>query len=157
MGIEITIRPALPADLPEIKQLFVETIMNVCSNDYTNEQQRIWAATAENEERWTNALNDQYFVVAERESKIAGFASLANNNYFDFLYVHKDFQRQGIADGLYEYLERKALDSGTRILTSDVSKTARPFFERKGFKVVSEQTNVRLGIEIVNYKMEKEL
>ena len=70
--------------------------MNVCSNDYTHEQQRIWAATAENEERWTNALNDQYFVVAEREQHITGFASLANDDYFDFLYVHKDCQRQGL-------------------------------------------------------------
>ena len=58
------------------------------------------------------------------------------NEYFDFLYVHKDYQRQGIADNLYTEIQAKAIKQGTTLLTADVSITARPFFEKKGFKII---------------------
>lgn len=79
------------------------------------------------------------------------------NIYIDFMYVHKDYQRQGIAETLLLAIEDKAGNAGTTTITSDISKTARPFFERKGYKVIKEQINIRQGIEIINYKMSKDI
>lgn len=42
-------------------------------------------------------------------------------------------------------------------LTADVSKTAKPFFEKKGFLLVKEQENLLDDVLIVNYKMRKDL
>ena len=42
-------------------------------------------------------------------------------------------------------------------MTSDVSKTARQFFEKVGFEVIEEQSVVRKNVELTNYKMKKKL
>jgi putative acetyltransferase len=42
-------------------------------------------------------------------------------------------------------------------LTSDVSVAARPFFERFGFDVVREQRPSKDGVEMINYRMRKNI
>lgn len=42
-------------------------------------------------------------------------------------------------------------------LTADVSITARPFFEKVGFRIVNRQTVVKQDIELMNYKMTRQL
>lgn len=37
------------------------------------------------------------------------------------------------------------------------SITAKPFFEKKGFKIIAEQVNDVKNVEVMNYKMTKEL
>jgi putative acetyltransferase len=154
---EISIRLAKLSDLTEMQKMFVDTISTICKNDYSQEQIRVWTSSIENTQRWTDKLTSQYFLVAELDNKIVGYASLENNDYFDFLYVHKDYQRQGIADRLYTEIENEAIKRKSSILNSDVSKTARPFFENKGFETLVEQTNLMQGVEITNYKMTKKL
>jgi putative acetyltransferase len=102
-------------------------------------------------------LTTQYFLVAELENKIVGYASLENNDYLDFLYVHKDYQRQGIADRLYAEIEKEAIKRKATFLRSDVSETARRFFEKKGFKTIAPQTNIIKDVAIINYGMSKTL
>jgi putative acetyltransferase len=144
-------------DLPEMQKMFVDTISTICIDDYTPEQIKVWTSSIENIQRWIDKLTSQYFLIAELDNKIVGYASLENNDYVDFLYVHKDFQRQGIADRLYTEIENEAIKRKVTILTSDVSETARRFFEKKGFKTIAPQTNIIKNVEIVNYKMTKQL
>jgi len=151
------LRFALLSDLPEMQKLYAETIQAVCINDYSQQQIDVWKTTAENTERWTNVVNEQLAVVAEKNHKLIGFGTLRDGNYIDFFYIHKDFQGQGIADKILSQLETHALKSGNFNLTSDVSITAKPFFEKKGFLVVKEQKNLRKGVELINYKMSKTL
>jgi putative acetyltransferase len=153
----ILVRHARLNDLKEIQQLFVETIETICRHDYTAEQIAVWTSSIENTKRWTDKLMTQYFLIAEIDNKIIGFASLGNDDYIDFMYVHKNYQRRGIADLLYSKIEARAVNQGTTLLTSDVSITARAFFAKKGFKVVAEQKNDIKGVEIINYKMAKEI
>ncbi|MCB9230877.1 MAG: GNAT family N-acetyltransferase [Bacteroidia bacterium] len=151
--MNIKIRPANLSDLDEIQTLFVETIRFTCKADYSPRQIQVWTSSVENRERWIEKLNRQYFLVAEKDQRIVGFASLENGNYLDLLYVHKDFQRQGIANLLFQKIQSKARQPGFEKITSDVSKTARPFFEAKGFRVVQENKFSLKGVEITNYHM----
>ena len=152
---EILIRPVKHSDLQEMQKMFVDTITAICKNDYTPEQIKVWTSSVENRQRWTDKLNSQYFIIAELENKIVGYASLECNNYIDFLYVHKDYQRQGIADKLYAAIEKEVIKRKMTVLNSDVSETARCFFEKKGFKIIAPKTNIINTVEIVNYKMTK--
>lgn len=152
---EISIRLSKYSDLGEIQRMFVETISAICKDDYSKEQINVWTSSVENTQRWADKLTSQYFLIAELDNKIVGFASLENNSYLDFLYVHKDYQRQGIADRLYSEIEREAIKKKATIIHSDVSKTARPFFEKKGFVTTEAQTIKIQEVEIVNYKMTK--
>lgn len=153
----ITIRSSQKKDLAEMQTLFLETISAICKDDYTPQQITVWISSVENMQRWTDKLETQYFLIAQTGPKIIGYASLENNDYLDFMYVHKDFQRKGIANRLYAEIEGEAVRRGATILQSDVSITARPFFEKKGFKVVLEQKIIMKGVEILNYNMRKEL
>lgn len=154
---KISIRLSKLSDLTEMQKMFVDTISTICKDDYSPEQIEAWTSSIENTQRWTDKLTFQYFLVAELDNKIVGYASLDNNDYFDFLYVHKNYQRQGIADRLYSEIEKEAIERKATVLNSDVSETARRFFEKKGFKIITPQTNIIKDVEIINYKMTKTL
>lgn len=151
--MDIKIRPATTGDLKEMQTLFVETIKSSCSDDYNQEQMDAWASSVDNTDRWGKILTDQYCIIAESGNMIVGFGSLDNGRYIDLMYVHKDYLRQGIADTIYQELNKESKRMGYLKMTSDVSKTARPFFEKKGFEVVKENIIDINGIEIINFKM----
>jgi putative acetyltransferase len=155
MNEGIILRHAVPEDLKQLQSLFVETINEVCRNDYTDEQRSVWTSAAKNEARWLEKIKQQYFLIAEHNNNVVGYGSLENGDYLDFMYVHKDFQRQGIADKIFRSLEQEAKQRGSKILKSDVSKTARHFFERQGFRVIEAQTKTIDSVEIMNFKMQK--
>ena len=96
-------------------------------------------------------------MVAQQHDKIVGFVTLDNGNFIDFLYVHKNHQRQGIENSLYKNIENEARRQKQTVLTSDVSKTARPIFLKVGFEVTKKQTVVRQGVELTNFKMKKNI
>lgn len=154
---QIILRTASLNDLPQMKQLYRETIMEVCGNDYDMEQCVVWASSSEKTARWNDLINDQYVLLAVKNEVVVGFGSLLKGNYLDFMYVHKDYQRQGIADTLLTALEAEAIRQKAEAITSDISKTARPFFEKKGYIVLAAQENIKGNIVLVNYKMKKEL
>jgi putative acetyltransferase len=153
----ITIRKGASADLPEMLQLFTATIDEVCKKDYNLQQLEAWKSGAENKERWMNVIRDQYVLIAVLENKIVGFCTLNQWNYIDLLFVHKDHQHKGIASLLYHQIEKEALQQQQKEITSDVSKTARSFFEKAGFQVIQEQTVNVKGASMINYKMVKYL
>jgi len=153
----ITTRKGVSADLPEMLQLFTATIDEICKKDYDLQQLEAWKSGTENEERWMNVIRDQYVLIAVIENKIVGFCTLDQGNYIDLLFVHKDHQHKGIASLLYHQIEKEALQQQQKEITSDVSKTARLFFEKAGFQVIQEQTVNVKGIAMTNYKMVKYL
>ena len=75
-----------------------------------------------------------------------------NTGYLDRLYVHKDYQNKGVATALCNKLEQAVQG---KIITH-ASITARPFFEKRGYKVIKEQQVARQGIMLTNFIMEKE-
>ena len=83
---------------------------------------------------------------------IVGFADMDGSGYLDRLYVHRDFQRQGVAAALCDALEAA---SAAETLTAHVSRTAKPFLEHRGWRVIREQTVFRRGVALTNFVMEK--
>lgn len=144
-------------DLEQILTLFVDTIQSTCIQHYTQKQIEVWTASAKNTERWINRIVQQYFVVAEANGLITGFSSLENNNYVDLMYVHKDFQKQKIAQTLLRDIELKAIQLGAKQLSTDASITAKPFFAKQGFATEKENKFELNGVVISNFRMVKSL
>ncbi|GEJ46459.1 GNAT family N-acetyltransferase [Chryseobacterium sp. ON_d1] len=153
----ITIRKGNETDLPEMLSLFKTSIDEVCKKDYDQHQLEAWKSGADNKERWIKVIRDQYVLVAVSGNQIAGFCTLDQGNYIDMLFVHKDYQQKGIASILYNEVEKEVRLHHQMQITADVSKTARPFFERIGFHVIQEQEVNIKGIALTNYKMAKNL
>ncbi len=155
--MNISIRHATLDDLSAIQEIFVGAVRYVSNKDYTSEQIEVWAMAVENVARWEEKIQTQYFIVAEIAGATVGFASLERDDYFDLLYVHKDHLRKGVANALYQAIETASKAAGSGILRTDVSITARPMLERKGFELLHENRNLLHGVEIINYRMEKKM
>lgn len=72
---------------------------------------------------------------------IVGFGDIDKTGYLDRLFVHKDNQRKGIATAICNQLEQFVEGN----ITTHASITARPFFEKRGYKVVMEQQAEKAG------------
>lgn len=153
----IFIRTATQSDLSLILHLFSDTILNVNAADYTHEQLNAWSSAAANQDVWLTKLEQDYFIVALIDEEITGFASLTNEGAVDLLYVHKEYQRKGIAASLLRQLEQKANALGLNEITTDASITAYPFFIKHGFYVTEEYVKQRNGVDFLNRKMKKKL
>lgn len=153
----IEIRQAKLTDIPEVTSIFKDTIIAINSKDYSEEQIKVWASGADDIAKWEERIKRFYFIVAEIDHNIAGFAYLKNGNYFDGLFVHKDYQRQGIASKLMRIIESKVMMNGFEIIKSDVSISALPFFDNKYYNVIKKQKKSLKGLVFDNYVVEKEL
>lgn len=143
-------------DLNQICYLFYNTVHSVCSNDYTQKQLNAWADGNINKELWDESLSDHYSIVAELEGEIVGFGDL-DDDYFDRLYVHKDYQGQGIATSILMKLEACAKKNNFDSITTYASITAKPFFEKFGYKFVEENKVERNGEVLTNFLMKKSI
>ncbi|SJZ34389.1 GNAT family N-acetyltransferase [Anaerorhabdus furcosa] len=141
-------------DCLEIIQLFEDTIKSINSFDYTPIQIDAWLNNHRTPNQWNQLLLSHHTYVAIEDNKVVGFADIDDCGYFDHLYVHKDYQHQGIATLLSDTVEELHL---APIIQTDASITARPFFERRGYQVLQEQHVQCNGIELTNYKMEKKM
>lgn len=148
------IRKATREDIPALQSLYRDTVTTVNAADYLPDQIRAWVKTAERTDSLAARIASQWFYVAVTDAgEVVGFASFEEPDYLDMLYVHRLFQRQGIAKFLLEKIVEKAMETGALRIVSDVSITAKPFFIKQGFQVVREQCAVIDGISLVNFKM----
>ncbi len=152
-----TLRPFEEGDLDEVHRLFVGTVRTVCRREYTREQVEAWAPEGWDREAWRQSLLRHFTQVAvDGDGRIVGFADL-DGGYLDRLYVHRDFQGQGAARALASALEAEAARSGQEVLVTHASRSARGFFERRGYQVKETRQVERLGVLLENYRMEKGL
>lgn len=144
----------MTSDCEQLAELFYQTVHTVNSKDYTNEQLDVWANGNVNTKEWDKSLSANYTIVCVKDDIIVGFGDIDQTGYLDRLFVHKDYQRQGIASAICDKLEQAVIVN--KIITH-ASITAKPFFEQRGYKVMKEQQVIRAGISLINYVMEKQL
>ena len=141
------LRPYRSADLPAILDLFRNTVHTVCARDYTRSQLDAWAPAELDAAAWDASLLAHRTLVAAENGMIIGFADLGPDGYLDRLYVHRDWQGRGVASALCDALPDAR--------STHASLTARPFFEKRGWRVVKEQQVERRGVRLTNFVMEK--
>ena len=144
------------SDCGRMAELFYETVHSVNAADYTKEQLDAWATGNVDLTAWDKSFLEHFTIVAEETGddgkRIVGFGDIDSTGYLDRLYVRKDRQRRGIASAICGELENAA-DAAK--ITTHASITARPFFQKRGYRVVREQQVERGGILLTNYVMDK--
>jgi putative acetyltransferase len=154
---EIRIRPYDEKDAPEIVRLFYETIRSVNLADYSQEQVEAWAPEIPDPDAWNARLSGRRTLVAEEGGEVVGFAEIEGDGHLDTFYCRKDSVGRGVGSRLYLAVEQEARIRGLGRLFTEASITARPFFERHGFRTIRERTVVRRGVELTNFAIEKRL
>ena len=140
------------SDCKVLTELFYNTVHRVNAKDYTEEQLNAWATGQVDLKQWNQSLQEHYSIVAVENGIILGFGDIDKTGYLDRLFVHADHQGEGIATAICDQLEQAVMGN----ITTHASITAKPFFEKRGYKVVKEQQVERQGILLTNFVMEKE-
>lgn len=148
------IREYLPSDCKYLAELFYQTVHSINAKDYTDEQLNVWATGNVDLKEWNQSLSGHFSLVAIKDGIIAGFGDIDKTGYLDRLYVHKDYQNQGIATAICDKLEHAF---GVSKITTHASITAKPFFLHRGYNIIREQQVIRADIPLTNYIMEKPL
>ena len=146
------IRRYKQSDCKELSELFYNTVHNVNAKDYTEEQLNVWATGQVDLKNWNLSLQEHYSIVVVENDVIVGFGDIDKTGYLDRLFVHVNYQGKGIACAICDQLEQFVV--GT--ITTHASITARPFFEKRDYKVVKEQQVERQETFLTNYVMVKE-
>lgn len=146
------IREYQSSDCDKMAELFYNTVHTINAKDYSKEQLDVWATGQIDLKNWDQSFQEHYSVVAVNDGIIVGFGDIDRKGYLDRLFVHTDYQRKGIASDICNCLEQAVQGN----IVTHASITARPFFERRGYKVLKEQQVERQGIFLTNYVMIKE-
>lgn len=151
----IQIRSMQPGDELEMRSLFYHTVHQVNSRDYTPEQIQVWASSANDQARWQALPHSSQVLVADQGGKVVGFTNLEADGHIDMFFVHHAHQGQGVGKGLMQALESLTHSQQIERLYSEVSITAKPFFLKHGFWVVTEEQVERQGVWFTRFAMEK--
>ena len=140
-----------------LADIFRASIEELTGDDYTQEQQQAWAATADDLTEFAERLASRLTLVATLEGSPVGFAALEGADKIDMLYVHPAVTGQGVGAMLIDALERLAAARGAAKLVVQASDTASGFFQHRGFLAQTRNTVLRGDEWLANTTMEKKL
>lgn len=153
----LVIRSFRDDDPSALHEVFYSAIHGTASADYTQEQVDAWAPAEVDAERWAERMRGIAPFVAEEAGQVVGYADVQVDGYIDHFFVAASAGRRGVGSALMRQIHEAAAERGVHALYSQVSITARPFFEHWGFVVEAEQRPVTRGVPMTNYLMRKGL
>lgn len=152
----ISVRPYRVSDAKELAKIYYNTIHEVNTQDYSQEQVDVWAPeTSLDPEGWMKKFDRTKPLVATSNSEIVGFAEFEPDGHIDCFYCHHDWIGKGVGAVLMKEIFAKAMKKNISRIFAEVSITAKPFFEKHGFEIILEQEVEKEGVKLVNFKMEK--
>lgn len=151
------IRPFTPTDTAAVYQLFYDTVHSINLQHYTPEEVEAWVPSHSPDlQHWQKRFLRQHTLLAEIKGHLAGFANLEEDGCnIDMVYTHKDFQGLGVATALVDRLEQEVKKNGGNRIQLAASITARPFFEKRGYRLIRANEVLRHGVVLRNFIMEK--
>ena len=155
-ALAATLRPYLPSDAALCAAIFRAAVEELTADDYDEDGRAAWASSGDDVAAFNARLESAVTLVAIYGGGPVGFGSL-KGDVIDMLFVAPAVAGRGVGATLLDALIKLARARGVKKLTSEVSDTARPTFERQGFS--AERRNmVRVGGEwLANTTMVKTL
>ena len=143
------------SDVPGISRLYYDTIHLINSRDYTREQIDAWAPAVPDDSFWKERFKKYHVYVAEEDERVVGFTELNSTGHIDCFFVHHEWQRRGVGARLMERVVATAGREQMPRLFAEVSITAVPFFQDRGFVVVRENEVTRRNVKLKQFVMER--
>ncbi len=157
MGDALSIRPYRSEDLAAVVAIFQRAVRETASRYYAPQEIDAWAPEPPDTAFWRDRLARGKVWVCEADGAIAGFLRLEEDGYVDLVFVHPGFQRRGVASALLDHAAAWAAAHGIGWLFTEASRSARAFFEAKGFRVVRPRHGEKRGVALETFVMERPL
>ncbi|HMH63969.1 MAG TPA: GNAT family N-acetyltransferase [Rhizomicrobium sp.] len=151
----IEIRDYKNSDCETLAGIFKRAVREIARKDYSPSQVQAWAPDERDMVEFAARRTAKPTFVAEYDGQVAGFTDLDDDGHIDMFYVNPDCQRRGVASAMLRFLAERGQSERRKRLFGEVSITARPVFERHGFKVLAYQSVQTGGQALGNYRMEK--
>lgn len=151
------VRRYQPGDHWFIGQIFFDAVHQLTRDDYSEEQRYAWAAPPIGFDHWERRCERKQPFVKEIDGKVVGFIELDPDGHVDCTYVDPAHARRGVMSEIMAAVKTEARRIGVTRLYAEVSLTARPFFERQGFRWVSDRNAEIREICLANFNMECQL
>ncbi|MBM3201202.1 MAG: GNAT family N-acetyltransferase [Chlamydiae bacterium] len=158
MKKEISIRAYHSSDVEALMKIFYNTVHKINCKDYTKKQLDVWAPlSCLKSVTWAEKFAKTNPIIATIDHQIVGFAEFLADGYIDCFYCHHEWIRKNVGSTLMQEILQRAKNAPIERVFSEVSITAKPFFEKWGFHVTSLQKIQKNGVELINFKMEREV
>ncbi|OKH51505.1 hypothetical protein NIES2101_18225 [Calothrix sp. HK-06] len=162
MVVKISVRLARPEDAEQMHYIHVQSVRQLCAEDYTKEQIEAWVGHLDPEtlrQYIINGAKDEVQFVAEDENgTITGFSAFDINGDISAVYVHPNYTRQGVGKQLLKTAENEALAHNFKKLEISASITAIPFYKANGYKFIKYSSHcLRSNVKIPCALLEKSL
>jgi GNAT superfamily N-acetyltransferase len=129
------IREARVEDAAAACEVLRRSIVELCAADHGNDPALLdpWLAnkTPENVLAW---MAETHLLVAEEDGRLLGVAGLSSAGRVTLNYVAPHARFRGVSHALLCALEDKAAQLGCRTCTLESTKTARRFYEARGYR-----------------------
>jgi putative acetyltransferase len=146
-----------PGEEAALFEVYFTAIHLVACHDYTIEQVEAWAPRNMDSVLWQNKIRDINPFVAVINGEIVGYADVQSTGYIDHFFVSGKHPRRGIGSSLMQRIMEEAISLRVSLLTSNVSRTAQPFFARFGFIVREHRYPEIRGVVVPNARMSRSL
>jgi putative acetyltransferase len=144
-------------DEAALHKVFLSAIHHLACKDYTPEQIEAWAPASLDPGVWIDRMRGIAPFVVQCEGSIVAYADLQPDGYMDHFFVSALVARTGVGTLLMDHIHAVALVRSITTLTSDVSRTAQPFFAKFGFAVIEHRKPVIRGVVVPNALMRKQI
>ncbi|MFB2651750.1 GNAT family N-acetyltransferase [Shewanella seohaensis] len=150
-----------------VSELFHQCVHQIQHERYNAAQLKAWSQSPRSSQHWHLRLSrSQAWIILVTDaaglSKIcAGFINVETDfhhrGYIDSLYIHPDWQRQGLGERAYRQLELWAREQGYSQLSADASYLSRGLFIKLGFVQQQRSYQQKLGQVLPSFYMTKKL
>ncbi len=151
----ITIRNYTESDAQALWAIQFHTIRNVNIRDYSQAQVEAWAPDVFDDSIWRTRMTGLNPFVAVIDKIIVGYTDLQPSGLIDHFFCHHEYQGQGVGKALMNHVLCIGVQREITRFHSEVSITARPFYQHFGFKLAQEQEVEIRGQKLTNFVMEK--
>lgn len=131
------VRKAEPRDTQAAVEVLRRSITELCTLDHHGDAATLaqWLANKTTRDflSWL-AAEDNFCVVAEANDQIMGVGLLHRGGEVRLCYLAPGAQGQGLGKAILGALEEKAREWGLRKLHLESTVSARPFYERVGYR-----------------------
>ncbi|MEM1239777.1 MAG: GNAT family N-acetyltransferase [Cyanobacteria bacterium P01_H01_bin.26] len=150
----MNIRIAHETDLPELSELYYQTVLVHAPTYYTPAQTAAWASTAADVDRFRQFILGVTTFVAINDTGIVGFAGIGKNGHIASAYVRYDCIHQGIGSILMQTVLNYAQNHHIQRLHAEASKFSLGLFTKFGFHLYATEVVDRQDVPFKRYLVE---
>lgn len=151
----MNIEKAQVSQAEEISKLRIDSIKKYNSNDHTKEVFD-YLIGRQSPEVLKKKIDTRDFFVVMENNKIIGSVDL-DDNEIKGLYVLSSRIKEGLGAKMLTFIESVAKKNGIKIVNLCATKSAVPFYEKNGYKLIEVKNEMKKGIMMDFHIMQKEL